>query len=357
MMIGKRTRDLSVNLRTLGHFTTGVQRYLHGILPHLKNELLEIKPHRSLQGIAGHLWEQAILPWQLNGSLLWSPGNTGPLGVGRQVITMHDASSLEHPEWFEPRFAAWYRFMLPRLAKKVRRIITVSEIMKIRLASLLSISEDRVVAIPNGVEPQFNPAPSDAIADLRARLSLEEPFVLYVGSLEPRKNLPRLLEAWAQVDSAGFNLVVAGSVGHVFRQTKLTHTNRVKLIGRVSDNDLPVLYSAAHAFVFPSVYEGFGLPPLEAMACGCPVLSSSSTSLPEVCGPAFNPLNPEQGAVIYFDPFDTNSISGALATMLSLPSPLRTSMAAAALRRAAGFSWENSAKTTLRVLRDAASDS
>ena len=356
-MINKDTHDLSVNLRTLGHFTTGVQRYLHGILPHLKNEFLEIKPHRSLQGIAGHFWEQTVLPWQLNGSLLWSPGNTGPLGVDRQVITIHDASSLEHPEWFEPKFSAWYRFMLPRLAKKVRRIITVSEIMKTRLASLLSIAEDRVVAIPNGVEPQFHPAPSDAIVELRTRLSLEGPFILYVGSLEPRKNLPRLLEAWAQVNSAEFELVVAGSVGHVFRQTKLANTNHVKLIGRVSDIDLPVLYSAAHAFVFPSLYEGFGLPPLEAMACGCPVLSSSSTSLPEVCGPAFDPLNGGQGAVLYFDPFDTSSIAHALATMLTLPSTFRTDMVVAAQKQAARFSWETSAKSTLEVLRNAASNS
>src|SRR6516225_3072757 len=102
-----------VNLRTLGYRITGVQRYLLGLLPHMPSELDSIKPSRAMQGMKGHLWEQVYLPAQLQGRLLWSPGNTGPIGVSRQVLTVHDMASLDHPEWFERKFALWYAALLP----------------------------------------------------------------------------------------------------------------------------------------------------------------------------------------------------------------------------------------------------
>ena len=107
-----------VNLRTLGYRITGVQRYLLGLLPHMPSELDSIKPSRALQGMKGHLWEQVYLPTQLQGRLLWSPGNTGPIGVSRQVLTVHDMASLDHPEWFERKFALWYGALLPRLIRR-----------------------------------------------------------------------------------------------------------------------------------------------------------------------------------------------------------------------------------------------
>jgi hypothetical protein len=112
------TLEPCVNLRTLGYRITGVQRYLLSLLPHMPLELQSVKPSRALQGIKGHLWEQLYLPTQLKRRLLWSPGNTGPVGVDRQVLTVHDVASLDHPEWFERKFARWYAAMLPRLLAK-----------------------------------------------------------------------------------------------------------------------------------------------------------------------------------------------------------------------------------------------
>ena len=109
-----------VNLRTLGYGITGVQRYLLSLLPHMPSQLNAVKPSQALQGIKGHIWEQVYLPTQLHRRLLWSPGNTGPIAVSRQVLTVHDAASLDHPEWFERKFALWYGALLPRLIRKVR---------------------------------------------------------------------------------------------------------------------------------------------------------------------------------------------------------------------------------------------
>src|ERR1700759_2735570 len=146
-----------VNLRTLGYRTTGVQRYLLSLLPHMPSELDSVKPSQALQGIKGHLWEQLYLPTQLRSRLLWSPGNTGPIGVSRQVLTVHDAASLDHPEWFERKFALWYGALLPRLVRKVRAIITVSRFSKERIVRLTGVGSDRVHVISNGVEPRFRP--------------------------------------------------------------------------------------------------------------------------------------------------------------------------------------------------------
>src|ERR1700722_3637792 len=143
-----------VNLRTLDYGITGVQRYLLSLLPHMPRELNSIKPFAALQGIKGHLWEQFYLPGQLKGRLLWSPGNTGPLSIDRQVLTLHDAASLDHPEWFERKFAFWYNLLLPRLVRKVRAVITVSNFSKERIVRLTGVKPDRVHIIPNGVEPR-----------------------------------------------------------------------------------------------------------------------------------------------------------------------------------------------------------
>jgi glycosyltransferase involved in cell wall biosynthesis len=340
----------AVNTRTLGHHTTGVQRYLLGLLPHMGPELRRIAPGTSLQGIKGHLWEQFILPGKVGQDLLWSPGNTGPLRVARQVVTLHDASSLDHPEWFEGKFARWYNWLLPRLAKKAARLITVSADAKNRLVNRLHLPESKVVAIHNGVDARFQPASNEAIASLRNKLDLPSSFFLYVGSLEPRKNLPLLLRAWAQCQREGFQLLVAGTSGHVFRESGLTATENVRFLGRIDDEDLPTLYSSAFAFVFPSLYEGFGLPPLEAMACGCPVISSGTTSLPEVCGPAFDSSRQPDGAVSYFDPADADSTSDAIAGMMARAPAERDQMVQNALRRAALFSWAAAAAKTREVL-------
>lgn len=330
-----------VNLRTLSYGITGVQRYLLSLLPHLPGELISIKPFSALQGIKGHLWEQFYLPFQLKSRLLWSPGNTGPLSIGRQVLTLHDAASLDHPEWFERKFALWYNFLLPRLVRKVRAVITVSNFSKERIVRLTGVEPDRVHIIPNGVEPRFRPADPITVQRARKKFDLEDPYILYVGSLEPRKNLKILLEAWSLGDFDGATLAVVGAGGHLFAKTQLgSIPEGVLLLGRVEDEVLPALYSGAAGFVYPSIYEGFGLPPLEAMACGTPVAVSDIPVHRELFGPR----------ATYFDPFNPEELSESLDLLLRLEGSSRTACAASGLHHAANYSWVRAASDTWQIL-------
>ena len=332
-----------VNLRTLSYGITGVQRYLLSLLAHMPGELNSLKPSRALQGIKGHLWEQFYLPTQLKGRLLWSPGNTGPLCVSRQVLTLHDAASLDHPEWFEKKFALWYNALLPRLVRKVRSVITVSHFSKERIVALTQVDPERVHVISNGVESRFRPSDPQAVEQLRIKFKLPEPYILFVGSLEPRKNLRMLLEAWRRGSFSGATLAIAGTGGHLYADASLAEgatPEGVLLLGRVEDEALPVLYSGAAGFVYPSVYEGFGLPPLEAMACGCPVAVSDIPVHREVFGKK----------AIYFDPFSPEELVTKLNLLLRLDEESRAALAQGGLVHAADYSWQRAATDTWRVL-------
>jgi glycosyltransferase involved in cell wall biosynthesis len=343
--VGKDDRTLilkpCVNLRTLGYRMTGVQRYLHSLLPLMPAELSSIKPSQALQGIKGHLWEQLYLPTQLKGRLLWSPGNTGPMGVSRQVLTVHDISSLDHPEWFERKFALWYAALLPRLIRKVQTLITVSQFSKERIVRLTGVKPERVNVIFNGVEERFRPASAEAIKEARTKFDLHGPYILFVGSLEPRKNLKILLEAWRLGAFDGATLAIVGASGPIFAKLQLDSLpNGVRLLGAVDDELLPVLYSGATGFVYPSIYEGFGLPPLEAMASGCPVAVSDIPAHREVC----------EEMAIYFDPFIPEEVSASLEALLRLNGAPRSSIVERGLHRATLYSWENAACQTWRLL-------
>lgn len=339
------TLEPCVNLRTLGYRITGVQRYLANLLPHMPSELGSVKPSQALQGIKGHLWEQFYLPTQLRRRLLWSPGNTGPIGVNRQVLTLHDAASLDHPEWFERKFALWYGALLPRLIRKVRAIITVSHFSKERIVRLTGVEPKHIHVIYNGVDQRFRPADPDTVKQVKNTFSLTSPYVLFVGSLEPRKNLQMLLEAWQLGRFDGATLAVVGASGHLFPKLQLgCLPEGVRLLGRVQDAVLPILYSGAAGFVYPSIYEGFGLPPLEAMACGCPVAVSDIPAHREVYGEA----------ATYLDPFVPEDISNKLQWLLRLDNSSRASLTQQGLQRAALYRWQTAASETWRILRLAA---
>jgi glycosyltransferase involved in cell wall biosynthesis len=336
------TLEPCVNLRTLGYGITGVQRYLLSLLPHMPSQLHSLKPSQALQGIKGHIWEQVYLPTQLQRRLLWSPGNMGPIAVSRQVLTVHDAASLDHPEWFERKFAIWYGALLPRLIRKVRAIITVSNFSKERIIRLTGVDPERVHVISNGVESRFRPADSKTVIQVRTKFDLNNPYILFVGSLEPRKNLKMLLEAWQLGGFDGATLAVVGAGGHLFPKLQFDSIpQRVRLLGRVEDKVLPVLYSGAAGFVYPSVYEGFGLPPLEAMACGCPVAVSDIPAHREVYG----------NTAMYFDPFSPEDLSSKLERLLRIDSASRVSYVGGGLHHAASFTWESAASETWHILQ------
>jgi glycosyltransferase involved in cell wall biosynthesis len=338
------TLEPCVNLRTLGYGITGVQRYLLSLLPYMPSQLNSVKPSRALQGVKGHLWEQVYLPTLLQHRLLWSPGNTGPISVSRQVLTVHDASSLDHPEWFERKFALWYNVLLPRLVRKVRAIITVSHFSRERIVELTGVNPERVHVIPNGVEPRFHPADPKTAEQVSTKFDLVRPYILFVGSLEPRKNLKMLIEAWQLGGFDGATLAVVGTSGHMFQKMHLDcPPEGVRLLGHVEDEALPELYSGATGFVYPSVYEGFGLPPLEAMACGCPVAVSDIPAHREVCG----------DMAMYFDPYSPEDLSSKLEMLLRVDSVSRDSYVQSGLNRAANFRWESAASDTWQILQAA----
>ncbi len=334
------TRDTAsqvvVNGRFLARRVTGVERYGREILRCIGSSYRVEETRR--QGWMGHAWEQFILPTKLNWhSLLWSPANTGPLMIRNQVLTIHDLSPLEHPEWFRGSFASWYRLFLPLLARHVRKVFTPSEYVKQKVIKRFGIKN--VTVTPNGVDHSvFHP---DA---KQTRLDLPACYVLFVGSLEPRKNLNLLLQAWDEIkdDFKETLLIVVGVSRNIFKPVNLSHDlERVRFLGYVEDETLAGLYADATLFVLPSKDEGFGLPALEAMASGTPVIVSDGGALPEVVdesGLIFCSSNPD-GL--------TNSLKECLSN-----AELRSTLKQKGIARAKKFSWQTTADLVWRNLNE-----
>jgi glycosyltransferase involved in cell wall biosynthesis len=339
-------RQIVINTRSMTAGLSGVQRYVGELRTRLAGKLQAISPMRPLQGIKGHVWEQCLLPGKIRSRLLWSPANTGPLLCQNQVVTVHDVAALDHPEWFTPKFSAWYRFMVPCLIRSARSVIAVSEFTKQRLVETTGASPKKIRVIPNGVDERFRCCAPDASEAIRARLDIPSArYVLSLGTLEPRKNLRGQLDAWSKcVERLPTDtwLIVAGRTGqsHVFAEAEVSRVPaRVHFLGFVPDGELPMLYAGALAFLYPSIYEGFGLPALEAMAAGTVPIVSNSTALPEVVG---------DGALTV-DPYKSESIADAIVSLVT-NQQMRHELSRRAIRRAQSFNWENTAAMTWEVL-------
>lgn len=328
--------EVVVNGRFLARRLTGVERYGHEILRHIgMNCHLEATPG---QGWRGHVWEQYFLPGRLSGnSILWSPANTGPLVVRKQALTIHDLSPLEHPEWFRGSFAAWYRLFLPILVHRVEKVFTPSEYVKQKIMNRFDITD--VTVTPNGVDHLlFHPCAK------QSRFDMPQNYVLFVGTLEPRKNLEGLVDAWNEI-KAQFKemwLIIVGVRGSVFKAIHISRDReRIRLLGYVDDETLAGLYANATVFVLPSQDEGFGLPALEAMASGTPVIVSDGGALPEVVG----------DAGIKFCLADQNGLNLSLKECLSNPR-LRAELREKGLERAKKFSWQTTAEIVWKNLHE-----
>jgi glycosyltransferase involved in cell wall biosynthesis len=289
-----------------------------------------IRPPRALAHRAGHAWEQFVLPAQAGqAELIYSPANLAPVLSRRNVVVIHDAAALRHPEVYTPGYVAYQRRLLPLLASRAELVITVSEFSRRELADLLGLDPDRATVIPEGVDERFTPEADPTPA--RTQYGLDRPYALVVGTVSDRKNLHVLEPAAKALKSHGVDLVLAGSERGYLRGGE----PRIRRLGYVPDELLPGLYAAALAVVMPSRYEGFGLPCLEAMAAGAPVVAATAGALPETCGDAALLVQPDEA-----DELATATVAAAT------DDALRTRLIAAGQKRAAEFPWDRTAALT-----------
>jgi glycosyltransferase involved in cell wall biosynthesis len=288
--------------------------------------------------LQGHLWEQFELIRALKGRRLLNLCNTGPLLVRRQAVVIHDAATVRVPDAYTTAFRLSYRILMPVLGRRADSVMTVSDFSRRELAACWGIAADGVAVVAEGGEHLLR-EPADTSVLERHGLR-PDAYLLAVGSMAPHKNLLALLRAVSSPSELPIDLVIAGgSNSRIFSDVDFPVSTRVHRLGYITDRELRALYESALAFVFPSRYEGFGLPPLEAMACGCPVVSSSAASLPEVCG----------DAALMVDLHDPMALRQAIVRIIAEPA-LRDELRAAGLRRAAEFGWRRAALDIARGL-------
>jgi glycosyltransferase involved in cell wall biosynthesis len=278
---------------------------------------------------------------------------TAPLFCPVPVIaTIHDLAFEHMPETFTRRGSLQLKLTVRWTAKRAARIATVSEYSRQDLIKTYKLPPEKVVVTYNGIGPIFSPQPAsgDEAQKLRHRFGIERAFILAVGSLQPRKNLVRLIRAYSELRSrlGDFNhqLVIVGRklwlANEIFAEVKKQDWGRdVIVTGYVPDEDLPAFYRAASAFVYPSLFEGFGIPPLEAMACGTPVVTSNTSSLPEVVS----------DAALLIDPYDEQDLANALLRIVN-DEKLRALLRERGFVQAKKFTWRNAAEKTLQLYRE-----
>jgi alpha-1,3-rhamnosyl/mannosyltransferase len=315
-----------------------------------------LKEARVRVGALGRRWWSAGLPrYAARRALRLFHGTNYevPLwGVAARVLTVHDLSLLSHPETHERRRVWRARRRLPLMARAADAVITPTEAVRRELCSRLRVAPSKVFAVHEAARECFRPMGGREAADALRELGIDGgEFLLAVGTIEPRKNLATLVRAFEEVlrerPASGLRLVVAGGRGWLSGPLfdsieKSPARGRVVLAGYVSDEQLRALYSTCAAFVYPSLYEGFGLPPLEAMSCGAPVLAGDTPAVAEVSG----------GAARLFDPRDHVQLARALLGLLD-DDAARRALSEAGLRRAAHFSWHRTARATLDVYAEA----
>lgn len=367
-MASRESASVWINGRFFGQRVTGVQRYARESIRCL-DELLAadaaaggarytvLVPRgtpvpafrrlavREVGRLQGHLWEQLELPWHARRGLLFSFGFTGPLAKRHQVVTVHDGAVLRVPQAFGARFRHAYAWLVRTVAARAPLTMSVSGFSAGEATACFGVPRERVRITSEGWQHLEPVAPDPSLVDRHGLR--DRPFLLAVGSPTPNKNFGAIAAALARLGSTAPTCVVVGAADpRVFRSAEEGGA-RLLHVGYVSDAQLKSLYQHASCFVFPSFYEGFGIPPLEAMAHGCPVIASTAPAVREVCGDAalyFDPHEPGQLAARLLDFFDDEPEGAAL----------RARLRAAGMERAAAFSWRRAARLNLAAIRELA---
>ena len=346
-----------LNGRFLAAEPTGVQRVAAALIRELDHLTLEpvggatlLRPEGSrtlsLSRISercvgfgrGQVWEQLRLPTQTKGSILVNLCNTAPIAHSRNVVMIHDAQVFLSPDSYSQAFRAWYGFLLPTLGRRALRVLTVSNYSKTQLIRFGVASENKITVIPNGCDHISRISPDASVLD---RMSLRStPYILALSSLQAHKNVRILIEAFARPELKGIKPVLAGkTAGADFARIGMHIPDSVYFTGAVDDASLSALMRGAVATATPSLTEGFGLVPLEAMSVGCPVVVSPEGALPEACGKA----------AIYAEVNDSAQWATSLAELAGSPT-LQAVRKAAGLARAAEFTWAASGRRLKETL-------
>ncbi len=302
-------------------------------VPHYRH--LRVQP---VGRTSGTLWEQIELPRYCQGNLLFTPSGGAPILYSRNVVTIHDAAVAAAPAGYSLPYRLWYQSVCRRMGRSATHIFTVSNFSKAEIVKWYKADPDKVSVAYLG---------SDHFSSLEAepstlqRFGIYGKYVLAVSSHNPNKNFARIVEAMSHLKASGLQLVIAGgSDSRIYREGR-SLPDGVRALGYVNDSELKALYENAACFVFPSLYEGFGLPPLEAMSCGCQVVLSRAASLPEV----FN------GVAHFCDPYSSEDIASAIERAVKFPAAATPNQ----LRDfAKEFSWEKCARETMEVLKSLA---
>ncbi|TAK25764.1 MAG: glycosyltransferase family 1 protein [Chloroflexota bacterium] len=272
-----------------------------------------------------------------------------PTRRGKKVVTVHDLSFLVYPETADEGLRLYLERAVPLAIRDADFVLVDSANTQNDLICLLDADPDRVAVVYPGIDSQFQIVDDPSVlGEIRHRYNLQFPFILHLSVIEPRKNLSRLISAYARLRRDGViphRLVIGGGLGWMYQSVfetveELDMSDDVVFLGRIPDVDLPALYSLADLFVYPSLYEGFGIPPLEAMACGTPVVTSNTSSLPEAVG----------NAGITVDPLDIDAIADAMARILTDPT-LADDLSGRGLAQATKFTWRSSAEKVLGIYR------
>jgi glycosyltransferase involved in cell wall biosynthesis len=354
------TDTVFINGRFLAQPLTGVQRYCRELVTSLDRLIQEeadsglswrllypkgVAVDISLQAIRpimtgcahGQIWEQTALPYAARNGILVSLGNSGPLCHRRHLVVIHDASVFRTPDNYGWRYATAHR-ALSRLLAHTAYLGTVSHFSRRELAALLNLESSMIDIVPNGADHVGGRASDPSILENLGLVGRK--YLLCVGSLSPNKNLGRAVAAFHLANRPWSKMVIVGGIAdNVYRQGKPHLDEHILHAGRVSDEQLIALYRNAVALVFPSVYEGFGIPPLEAMAQGCPVLASAIEPVQEVCA----------DAATYFNPFDCGDMAAKFC--LALDGGLsRKELIEKGLQRISLYSWRSSGQALRRII-------